>query len=121
MGSVPADVYAALADPTRRRILDLVRDRERSVTELVAACDLPQPSVSKQLRVLSDAGLVTVRPDGPRRIYALRPAPLMELDAWLARYRRRWASHLDALERALDEGSEGGEERKEGKRRQRPR
>ncbi len=100
--SVP-DVYAALADPTRRCILDLVRDDERSVSEIVSACGLTQPGISKQLRVLREAGLVSVRPDGPRRLYSLRSDPLKQVDAWLSRYRKRWAERLDALERVLDE------------------
>ena len=101
------DVYAALADPARRRILDLVSERELSVGEIVEACQLTQPAVSKRLRVLHDAGLVTVRTDGPRRLYSLRTAPLVEIDAWLERHRARWAAHLDDLEHALD-GRDGG-------------
>lgn len=97
------DVYAALADPVRRRILDLVRERDRSVGEIVEACGLPQPGISKQLRVLHEAGLVRARPDGPRRIYSLEPAPLRDVDRWLASYRAAWSGRLDALERALDD------------------
>ncbi len=97
------DVYAALADPTRRRILELVRDGERSVNEIVAACGLPQPGISKQLRTLHNAGLVSVRRDGPRRLYSLRAGPLSEMDAWLARFRGEWGARLDALERARDD------------------
>jgi DNA-binding transcriptional ArsR family regulator len=91
-----------LAEPHRRQILDLVRDRPRPVGELVDAIGLTQPGTSKHLRVLREAGLVEVRPDGRRRLYALRPEPLAELDAWLAPYRRLWAGRLDALERHLD-------------------
>jgi DNA-binding transcriptional ArsR family regulator len=91
-----------LAEPNRRRILDLVRDQPRPVGELVTATGLSQPGTSKHLRVLREAGLVEVRPDGRRRLYALRPEPLAELDAWLAPYRRHWAGRLDALERHLD-------------------
>jgi len=94
--------YAALAEPHRREILDLLRERQRSVGELVERLRLSQPGVSKHLRVLREAGLVEVRPDGRRRLYALRPEPLAELDAWLAPYRRHWAGRLDALERHLD-------------------
>ncbi|MFP5356528.1 MAG: ArsR/SmtB family transcription factor, partial [Gemmatimonadota bacterium] len=97
------DVYDALADPVRRQILDLVRERERSVSEIVDACGLPQPGISKQLRYLHEAGLVTSRPEGPRRIYSLCAEPLAEVDRWLASYRRAWGRRLDALERALDE------------------
>ena len=94
-----------LAEPHRRQILDLVRDRPRHVGELVAATGLTQPGTSKHLRVLREAGLVEVRPDGRRRLYALRPEPLAELDAWLAPYRRHWAGRLDALERHLERTS----------------
>src|SRR5919108_2797077 len=96
-------VYEALAEPMRRRILDLVRERPRLVGELVAALGLSQPGVSKHLRVLREAGLVRVRPDAQRRWYELRIEPLVELDAWLAPYRRLWADRLDALERHLDQ------------------
>jgi len=98
-----------LAEPHRRQILDLVRDRPRPVGELVAATGLTQPGTSKHLRVLREAGLVEVRPDGRRRLYALRPEPLAELDAWLAPYRRHWAGRLDALERHLDRQATGEE------------
>ena len=95
--------FDVLAEPTRRRILDLLLQGERPVGELVAELGVAQPNVSKHLRALSAAGLVRVRPDGQRRIYALRAEPLRELDAWLAPYRRVWADRLDALERHLDE------------------
>jgi DNA-binding transcriptional ArsR family regulator len=97
-----AAVLDVLAEPNRRRILDLVRDRPRPVGELVDELGLTQPGTSKHLRVLREAGLVEVRPDGRRRLYALRPEPLAELDAWLAPYRRLWSARLDALERHLD-------------------
>jgi DNA-binding transcriptional ArsR family regulator len=97
-----AAVLDVLAEPNRRRILDLVRDRPRPVGELVKELGLTQPGTSKHLRVLREAGLVEVRPDGRRRLYALRPEPLAELDAWLAPYRRLWSARLDALERHLD-------------------
>lgn len=101
------DVFTVVADPTRRRILDLLRDRERPVNELVELLGTAQPSVSKHLRVLDAAALVRVRVDGPRRHYGLRADGLRELDAWLAPYRRVWADRLDALERHLDEMPEG--------------
>jgi DNA-binding transcriptional ArsR family regulator len=91
-------VLEAIAEPTRRRILDEVRERGCSVNELVILVGMPQPGVSRHLRVLRDAGLVTVSKDAQRRIYRLRPEPLVELDAWLAPYRRQWAARLDALE-----------------------
>lgn len=94
--------FAVLAEPTRRRILDLLRDEPRSVGDLVATLGLTQPGTSKHLKVLRDAGLVTVRRDAQRRWYELRPEPLAEIDAWLAPYRRLWSDRLDALERHLD-------------------
>ena len=97
-----ATTFEVLAEPTRRRILDLLRERERSVGELVTALDLSQPGVSKHLRVLRAAGLVAVRQDAQRRWYTLNAAPLAEVDAWLQPYRRLWADRLDALERHLD-------------------
>ena len=95
--------FEALAEPNRRRILELVRDAPRPVGELVEATGLSQPGTSKHLRVLREAGLVEVRPDGRRRLYALRTEPLAELDAWLAPFRRHLGERLDALERHLDE------------------
>src|SRR5215213_6246738 len=97
-----ATTFEVLADPTRRRILDRLRDGEQPVGQLVAELRLAQPAVSKHLRALRDAGLVQVRPDAQRRLYRLRVEPLLELDAWLAPYRRFWDERLDALERHLD-------------------
>jgi DNA-binding transcriptional ArsR family regulator len=94
--------WAALADPHRRTILELLRERPRPVGELVERLRLTQPGTSKHLRVLREAGLVSVRQEGQRRVYALRPAPMAELDAWLAPYRELWTERLDALERHLD-------------------
>jgi DNA-binding transcriptional ArsR family regulator len=94
--------FKVVAEPTRRRILDLLRERSRPVGELVGLSGLSQPLVSKHLRVLREAGLVRVRQDAQRRWYELRPEPLAELDAWLAPYRRLWAGRFDALERHLD-------------------
>ena len=87
-----------LAEPNRRRILDALRTGEEPVHVLVDHLGLSQPSVSKHLRVLRDAGLVAVRPDGQRRLYRLRPEPLFELDQWLEPYRRMWNRSLDQLE-----------------------
>jgi DNA-binding transcriptional ArsR family regulator len=89
--------FEALADPVRRRILALLRQGEQPAGALVNALDLAQPSVSKHLKTLREAGLVRSRTDGPRRLYSLDPTPLAELDAWLAPYRRFWADRLDAL------------------------
>jgi DNA-binding transcriptional ArsR family regulator len=94
--------FELVAEPTRRRILDLVVERERSVGDLVEQLGLSQPGVSKHLRVLRDGGLVDVRQDAQRRLYRVRPEPLREIDSWLEPYRRFWASRLDALERHLD-------------------
>jgi DNA-binding transcriptional ArsR family regulator len=96
-------VFGVLAEPQRRRILDLVRDGERSVGELVGALSISQPAVSKHLRVLREAGLVEARVDEQRRLYRLRPEPLRELDAWLAPYRQAWDASLDRLETRLGE------------------
>jgi DNA-binding transcriptional ArsR family regulator len=98
-----AATFDVLAEPARRDILDLLREGERSVGELVERLSLSQPGVSKHLRVLRDAGLVVVRPDAQRRWYGLRAEPLAEIDAWLGPYRRYWSGRLDALERHLDE------------------
>jgi DNA-binding transcriptional ArsR family regulator len=98
--------YAALAEPHRRQILDLLRAGERSVTDLVARLGLSQPGVSKHLRVLRDAGLVEVRPEGRQRWYGLRAQPLAEVDEWLEPYRAYWSGRLDALERHLEENPE---------------
>lgn len=98
-------VLDAIAEPTRRRILDAVREAECSVTDLVAQVGMHQPGVSRHLKVLRDAGLVEVRRDAQRRIYRLRPEPLMELDAWLEPYRAEWAGRLDALEQHLANSS----------------
>ena len=103
MSVTTAAPFNALSDPARRRILDLVRARERSVNELVQCLKLSQPGVSKHLRVLREAGLVRVRADGQRRWYGLRAEPLAELDEWLAPYREYWGGRLDALERHLDQ------------------
>jgi DNA-binding transcriptional ArsR family regulator len=93
--------FAIVAEPNRRAILSLLLASERSVGEIERELRLPQPSVSKHLRVLRDAGFVESRIEAQRRLYRLRPEPLMELDAWLAPFRRFWSKHVDALERHL--------------------
>jgi DNA-binding transcriptional ArsR family regulator len=98
-----ATTFEVLAEPTRRRILDLLLDRERPVGDLVQRLKLSQPGVSKHLRVLRDAGLVSVRTEAQRRIYGVRSEPLEEVAEWLEPYRRLWTDRLDALERHLDE------------------
>jgi len=94
--------FAIVAEPNRRAILSLLLASERSVGELERELKLSQPSVSKHLRVLRDAGFVASRIEAQRRLYRLRPEPLMELDAWLVPFRRFWSQHLDALERHLE-------------------
>jgi DNA-binding transcriptional ArsR family regulator len=95
--------WAALADPNRRTLLQLLLERPRSVSELVERLGISQPGTSKHLRVLREAGLVRVRVDAQRRVYALEPGPLAEVHEWLEPYRRRWDESLDALERHLEE------------------
>ena len=97
-----ATAFDVLAEPNRRRILDLLRMEERPVGDLVGALALSQPAVSKHLRVLRDAGLVDVRTDAQRRLYRVRPNPLREVADWLEPYRAMWEARLDDLERHLD-------------------
>ncbi|WP_030482897.1 ArsR/SmtB family transcription factor [Nocardioides aequoreus] len=100
-------VWAALADPHRRDVLDLLAAEELSVGELVTRLSLTQPQTSKHLRVLRDAGLVRVRQRGQHRIYAVEPESLSELDSWLATYRRLWSRHLDRLGEHLEQTPQG--------------
>ena len=95
--------FAALADPTRRRILEHLSKGKRRVTDLAAPFSISLPAVSKHLRVLRTAGLVDARQEAQRRLYRIRPEPLAELDAWLASYRQLWSSHLDRLETHLEQ------------------
>jgi DNA-binding transcriptional ArsR family regulator len=95
--------FAVLAEQTRREILDLLRDGERPVGDLVDRLAISQPAVSKHLRVLRDAGLVEVRADAQRRLYRVRPQPLAEIDEWLTPYRRLWSQSFDRLERHLED------------------
>jgi DNA-binding transcriptional ArsR family regulator len=94
--------FAVIAEPSRRAILSLLATSERSVGDIEQQLRLPQPSVSKHLRVLREAGFVESRVDAQRRLYRVKPEPLMEVDAWLAPFRRFWSAHIDALERHLD-------------------
>jgi DNA-binding transcriptional ArsR family regulator len=96
-------VFEVLAEPNRRKILDLLRQDELAVGDLVAALGISQPGVSKHLRILREAGLVEVRIDSQRRLYRLQPEPLREIDDWLAPYRAAWRDRLDSLEHHLDE------------------
>ena len=94
--------FAIIAEPNRRAILSLLAGSERSVGEIEQRLHLPQTSVSKHLRVLREAGFVEARVEAQRRVYRIRPEPLMEVDAWLTPFRRFWTAHVDALERHLD-------------------
>jgi DNA-binding transcriptional ArsR family regulator len=98
------DAFETLADPTRRLILAALRDGERPVGEIVDEAGIHQSGVSRHLRILSEAGFVSVRPDGQRRLYALRPEPFRELEAWLADYRKVWDARLDRFGAALEAG-----------------
>jgi DNA-binding transcriptional ArsR family regulator len=108
--------FAIIAEPNRRALLRLLATSERSVGELERELGMPQPSVSKHLRVLREAGFVESRVDAQRRVYRLRPEALKELDSWLAPFRRFWSAHVDALERHLDrmEGQPAPKPRKRG-------
>jgi DNA-binding transcriptional ArsR family regulator len=96
------DVFQILADPTRRRLVDALRNGERSVGELVDVVDIGQPGVSRQLAVLQNARFVVVRPEGRRRLYALRPEPFRELDEWMMGYRGMWEARIDRFAAELD-------------------
>jgi DNA-binding transcriptional ArsR family regulator len=102
LSAVRDAIWSALRDPRRRAVLDLLRDRACAVNELVEQLGFPQPTTSKHLKVLREAGLVRVRKQAQRRIYMIDPAPIAELDAWLAPYRRLWNERLDSLGGYLD-------------------
>jgi len=95
-------VFEIIAEPNRRAILNLLVLSEQSVGEIERRLGMPQPTVSKHLRVLREAGFVEATVDAQRRLYRLKPEPLQEIDAWLAPFRRFWNAHVDALERHLD-------------------
>ena len=97
------DPFETLADPTRRRIIAALRDGERPVGDIVEAAGVHQSGVSRHLRILHEAGFVSARPDGQRRLYALRPEPFQDLEAWLAGYRRLWEARLDRFGAALEQ------------------
>lgn len=110
------DAFETLADPTRRRIVEALRGGERQVNDIVGQAGIHQSGVSRHLRILHASGFVSVRPDGQRRFYALRPEPFRELEAWLAGYRQLWEARLDrfgaALERRKDRSTTNKEPRK---------
>jgi DNA-binding transcriptional ArsR family regulator len=96
------DTFQTLADPTRRRILEALVHGERQVGDIVTEAGIHQSGVSRHLRILHEAGFVTVRPDGQRRLYSLKPEPFHELDVWLAKYRAVWEARLDRFGAALE-------------------
>ena len=96
------DTFQALADPTRRRIVEALRNGQQQVNDLVARAGIHQSGVSRHLRILHEAGFVASRPDGQRRLYSLKPEPFRELDRWLAQYRDLWEARLDRLDEALE-------------------
>jgi DNA-binding transcriptional ArsR family regulator len=96
------DAFETLADPTRRRIVEALKDGERPVGEIVELAGIHQSGVSRHLRILHEARFVSVRPDGQRRLYALRPEPFREIEAWLAQYRGLWEARLDRFGAALE-------------------
>ena len=109
------DTFQVLADPTRRRLVEALLTGERSVGELVDMVDIGQPGVSRQLSILQDARFVVVRPEGRRRLYALRPEPFRELDGWMSSYRKVWEARLDRLGTEIDRRS-AARDRKRGQR-----
>ena len=102
------DVFEILADPSRRRIVEVLRRGELPVGDVVEKVGIHQSGVSRHLRILTESGFVTVRPDGARRLYALRPEPFRTLDAWLSPYRDLWEARLDRFERALAKKQQKG-------------
>jgi DNA-binding transcriptional ArsR family regulator len=110
------DAFQILADPTRRRLIEELRGGERSVSELVDVVDIGQPGVSRQLAILQDARFVVVRPEGRRRLYALRPEPFRELDDWMMGYRAMWEARLDRFATELDRwGKTRAKKKEEGR------
>lgn len=97
------DAFQTLADPTRRRIVEALRDGEQQVNDIVEQAGIHQSGVSRHLRILHEAGFVSMRADGQRRLYSLRPEPFRELDGWLAKYGSLWQARLDRLGAALEE------------------
>jgi len=112
-------VFEIIAEPNQRAILSLLASSEQSVGAIERQLRMPQPTVSKHLRVLRDAGFVESQVDAQRRLYRLTPAPLKELDAWLAPFRRFWSAHVDALERHLDRMAQSTSTKKKTRRRRR--
>jgi DNA-binding transcriptional ArsR family regulator len=101
------DAFQALADPTRRRIIAALREGEKQVGDLIAPAGVHQSGVSRHLRILHEAGFVSMRPQGQLRLYSLRPEPFRELETWLAQYRGLWEARLDRFGAALEKQREG--------------
>lgn len=101
------DLFQALADPTRRQIVEVLRGGERAVNDLVERVEIHQSGVSRHLRILEEAGFVRVRPEGPKRLYSLRPERFRELEAWVTGYRSLWEARLDRLGEALERRRRG--------------
>ena len=97
------NAFQVVADPTRRRIVEILRNGERQVNDMVGRLDIHQSGVSRHLRILRDAGFVEMRPDGQRRLYSLRPEPFRELEAWIDSYSSLWEGRLDRLGKAVEE------------------
>ena len=114
-------VFSIIAEPNRRAILSLLVSAEQSVGEIERHLGMPQPAVSKHLRVLREAGFVEATVDEQRRLYRLRPEPLQEVDAWLEQFRRFWSAHVDALERHLDRMAESAATKRKTQRKARRR
>lgn len=110
------DTFQTLADPTRRRIVEALRHGERQVGDVVELAGIHQSGVSRHLRILHEAGFVSMRPDGQRRLYSLRPEPFRELDAWLAKYRGLWEARLDRFGAALEKRQQNSRATKRSKR-----
>jgi DNA-binding transcriptional ArsR family regulator len=110
-------VFGVIAEPNRRAILSLLASSEQSVGEIERRLRMPQPTVSKHLRVLREAGFVEASVDAQRRVYRLKPEPLLEVDTWLAPFRQFWSRHVDALERHLDRMDQSAPARKKPRRR----
>jgi DNA-binding transcriptional ArsR family regulator len=109
------DVFQALADPTRRRIVEALRDGEQQVADVVEKAGIHQSGVSRHLRILSESGFVSMRPDGQRRLYALKPEPFQELETWLNQYRDLWDARLDRFGAALEKRQQARRARKRSK------
>ncbi|MBV9443197.1 MAG: winged helix-turn-helix transcriptional regulator [Acidobacteriaceae bacterium] len=112
-------MFEVIAEPNRRAILSLLVSSQQSVGEIERQLRMPQPTVSKHLRVLRDAGFVESTVDAQRRLYRLKPEPLQEVDAWLAPFRQFWSAHVDALERHLDHMEQSTSAKRKARKRQR--